>query len=222
MSRAKVVQTHIPYGKPQELTNVMTHAICAALGFVGLVFLLIKSVGESEACIVSAAVFGGMLVAVFVVSVVRHSLRDGKARDVFARFEHCAAPALMLGAYAPVMLCGFGAGTHTDAVWGYTLFAVLAALTAAIITLNGINAEKFKAVCLVGYVLGIIVCVMRVDLIFSLCGEQFFWMIFGGAVAYLAGMIFYSVKFSFGHVLWHVCAAAGAAIHFAAIYIYLL
>lgn len=222
MSKAKVVQTHIPYGKPQELTNIITHAICAALGFVGLVLLLLKCEGIGADCTVSVSIYGVLLVAVFTLSVVRHSLRGGRAREAFARLEHCVAPALMLGAYAPVMLYGFGFGTHTDEVWGYTLFGVLAALTAAVVALNAINAEKFKAVCLAGYVLGILVCVMRVDLVLSLCGEQCFWLIFGGAAAYVAGIIFYSVKLNCGHVLWHAFAAAGAAMHFAAIYIYLL
>ncbi len=226
MSKPKAMQAQIAYGKPEELTNIITHAVGAALGFVGLVFLLLKTTdnGYGGAAHFAVFLFGFAAIAMFTVSALHHAMRSGSAaRCALYRFDHCIVAALMLGVYAPIMLIGMQMGTQTDGIWGYTLFAVIAAMLAVSMALNAIDARAYKVIALVAYIVMGWACVVRIDRIAALCGMDFFRYLFGGSTAYFVGIVFCALKkIPFNHALWHVLVVIGAALHFVGLYCCLL
>lgn len=225
MSKAKVVQTQIAYGKPQELTNIITHALGAALGFVGLVFLMLKTVPQgSTLSSVAVFIYGISVIAMFTVSTLYHSMKYGtRRRAVFRRLDHCTISVLIFGTYAPVMLIGMMRGTRADMIWGYTLFAVVAAMAILSIVFNGINVTKFKVFSLIAYVVMGWACIIRINRILALCGTGCFWFLLGGGIVYSVGILFYAIKkIPFNHAIWHLFVMAGAAMHFVCIYVYML
>lgn len=226
MSKAKVVQTQILYGKPQELTNIITHAIGAAFGFVGLIFLMLETLrlGTAPLGVFSISIYGATLVLTPAMSALHHGMRHGtRARDILGGIDRSTAALLVFGAFAPLLLIGMPRGTDADGVWGYTLFAIAAAATIAATVLNSIDAQKFKAIALVLYILLGAACVVRIDRVWQLCGSGCFWFMLGGAAVYALGLLLYMLKkLPFNHALWHITVLIGAALHFVGIYFYLL
>lgn len=226
MSKPKVVQAQIAYGKPEELTNIISHALGAALSFVGLVFLMLKTTSDADSVRASVAVFlyGLSMIGMFTISTLYHCMRYGTtARAVFRRLDHCSISLIILGTYAPVMLIGMMKGNYSDMVWGYVLFALVAALAVLNIVFNSINVTKFKVFSLVSYVVMGWACIVRINRIAALCGYGCFWFLLGGGIIYSLGIVFYAVKkIPFNHAIWHFFVLGGAAMHFVCIYTYLL
>ncbi len=226
MSKSKVVQAQIAYSRPEELTNIITHALGAALGFVGLVFLMLKttSSGYSALAVTAVFVYGFSTTVMFVISTLYHAMPYGStARAVFRRLDHCTISVLIFGTYAPITLIGLMRGGTADKVWGYVLFAVVAVMAVLSIVLNAINVTKFKAFCLTAYVVMGWACIVRINRIAALCGYGCFWFLLGGGIIYSLGIIFYAVrKIPFNHAIWHLFVMGGAAMHFVCIYTFLL
>ncbi len=226
MSKPKVVQAQIAYGKPEELTNIISHALGAALSFVGLVFLMLKTTAGGDGARSSVAVFlyGLSMVGMFAISALYHCMRYGStARAVFRRLDHCSISLIILGTYTPIMLIGMMKGTQSDMIWGYVLFALVAVLAVLNIVFNSINVTKFKVFSLISYVVMGWACIVRINRIAALCGYGCFWFLLGGGVIYSLGIIFYAIKkIPFNHAIWHFFVLGGAAMHFVCIYTYLL
>ncbi len=226
MSAKKVVQTQVLYGKPEELTNIITHAVGAALSFAGLVFLMLKVTAMDMSALSAVAVFlyGFSMIAMFTVSALYHAMPYGsRARAVFRRLDHCTISVLIFGTYAPMMLIGMMRGNTSDAVWGYVLFAIVSVTAILSIVFNAINVTKFKVFSLIAYVVMGWACLIRINRIVSLCGYGCFWFLLGGGVVYSLGIIFYAIKkIPFNHAIWHLFVMIGAALHFVCIYSYLL
>lgn len=222
----KVVQTQVAYNRPEELTNIITHAVAAALSFVGLVFLMLKTtaLGYAPLGIASAFIYGLAMITMFVISTLYHAMPYGsKRRAVFRRLDHCTISVLIFGTYAPVMLIGMMRGTSADMIWGYTLFAVVSATAILSVVFNAINVTKFKVFSLIAYVVMGWACVIRINRIVALCGWGCFWFLIGGGLAYSLGIIFYAIKkIPFNHALWHFFVTAGAALQFVGVYAYLI
>ncbi len=222
----KVVQAQIAYGRAEEAVNIISHGIGALLSVVGLVFLMIKAVEREVSALGIAAllIYGFAMIIMFTVSTLYHAMPyGGRARAVFRRLDHCSISVLIFGTYAPMMLIGMMRGTHTDLIWGATLFALVAVMAILSIVFNGINVTKFKVFCLIAYVVMGWACVVRIDRIVALCGWECFWFLLGGGIVYSAGIVFYSVKkIPFNHAVWHFIVMAGAALHYVCIYVFLL
>ena len=222
----KVVQTQAAYNRPEELTNIITHAVAAALSFVGLVLLMLKTtrLEYSALGICAVVVFGLAMITTFVISMLCHAMPyGGKAREILRRLDRCTVAILIFGVYAPVMLIGMVRGTNTDAVWGYALFAVIAATAVLSILFSCVDAAKLKAVRLVTYVVMGCACILRVHRIVALCGYNCFWFLLGGSVLYALGIIFYgNRKIPFNHAIWHLFVIAGAALNFTCVYAFMV
>lgn len=182
------------------------------------------ALGYSALGITAAFIYGLSVTVMFAVSALYHSMRYGStARAVFRRLDHCTIAVLIFGTYAPVMLIGLAGGTATDAIWGYTLFAVVAATAMLTVVFNSINVTKFKVFSLVAYVIMGWACIVRINRIAALCGWGCFWFLLGGGLVYSLGIIFYAIKkIPFNHAIWHLFVLGGAAMHFVCIYSYLL
>lgn len=157
----------------------------------------------------------------FVISTLYHAVPQGNAKARLHGLERSTVSVLVFGVFAPIMLIGLALGGGSDAVWGYSLFAVIAATAALAVVFNAVNFEKFKVFSLVAYVIMGWACVIRINRVYALCGAGCFWFLLGGALAYALGMVFYSIKkIPFNHTLMHLTVAAGAALHFVCIYVY--
>ncbi|MCX4312979.1 MAG: hypothetical protein OSJ83_03820 [Clostridia bacterium] len=223
MSGTKALKAQGAYSRPEGPTNFVTYVLAAVLSFVGLVFLLIKASGIGAVAVTAAAVCGVLFVSTFTVGALVHILPSGRVRDVLRGIDRHAVAFLVVGAFAPVLMCGLSRGDAYDAAWGFSLFGVAAACCIAACTVTVLRVKHYKIVCLVLYVAIGLAIALRAMSFVRLVGIDAFWWLFGGGAAYLVGaaIVFYG-KFSFGHTLMHLSVAVGAALHFVCVYLYVL
>ena len=92
-----------------EVLNAVTHGIGAGLSIAGLVILLVKGARlGSPIHVVSYAIYGSMLILLFLSSTLFHSLIFTRAKKVFQVFDHSSIFLLIAGSYTPFCLIKIG------------------------------------------------------------------------------------------------------------------
>ncbi len=222
MSDTKVATPCAAYSKPEELTNVISHALSAALSFVGLVFLLLKAQKSDVPTLgmFAFALFGIVFTTVFVSGAVAHALpRESRSRRAALALDGAAPAVLVFGFFAVVFLYVLPSGTADDRIWGYTLFSTDAALTLAAAVMCAAARDRLKTVRLFLYVASAFLCVVRLERIVAICGYGFFWFLFGGTGLYAAGLIVGALRaVPVRELLGRLLVIGGAAVHFIGIY----
>jgi hemolysin III len=206
------------YSPAEERINILSHALGLLLSVIGLVLLVVKAAALGTTLhVISFAIFGASLVALYAVSTIYHSTKDPKRRTRLRTVDHTAIYVLIAGSYTPFTLVVLS-GTV-----GWTLFGVSWAMAATGIVLKLFYTGRFNILSTSMYVLmGWVIIFAIKPLMAALPEEGIFWL-FAGGIAYTVGAISYSIKkFSFGHALFHIFVLAGSACHFIAVYWYIL
>lgn len=214
----------IVYSRGEEWTNIITHIVAGALSLVASVFMLLRVSRTGDGLkITSIALYSASLIEMYVMSALYHAQPVGRRRRaVFRRFDHCSIALLIAGTYAPFMLIGFVDLGGAAKVCGIVIASVVLAMAILVIVFNAINVAKFRVFCMIAYVIMGWCCVMRADLILRLPGHSFLFLVLGGAT-YTVGILFYRIKrIPWNHAIWHFFVMAASALHFVAVYCYLL
>lgn len=219
--REKRAANQIIYSKKEEWINRITHLVGAVLALIGSALMIVKVSlsGLGALAIVSVCLYSFSLLMLYIMSTLYHWQPVGKRRRaVFRRFDHCSIALLIAGTYAPFMLIGM---YSANKVWAIVLASVVLFFAVLSVVFNAIDVNKFKVYCLISYVVMGWACVIRIDLLVNPL-PSFILLIVGGVV-YTAGIIFYRIKsIPYNHAIWHFFVLAGSALHFAAIYFYLI
>ncbi|MFK7702827.1 PAQR family membrane homeostasis protein TrhA [Pseudomonas caspiana] len=201
-----------------EKFNAWSHLVGAVLALVGAVWLLaIASLQGDIWKIVSVAIYGVTLVALYSASTVYHSVR-GRAKTIMQKVDHFSIYLLIAGSYTPFCL------VTLRGPWGWTLFGVVWGLAVIGILQEIKPRSEARIMSIVIYaVMGWIVLVAVKPLIAALGTVGFTWLAAGGAL-YTIGIIFfaYDTRFRHWHGIWHLFVIAGSLLHFVAICFYVL
>ncbi|WP_122666960.1 PAQR family membrane homeostasis protein TrhA [Pseudomonas viridiflava] len=201
-----------------EKFNAWSHLVGAVLALVGAVWLLaIASLQGDIWKIVSVAIYGVTLVALYSASTVYHSVR-GRAKTIMQKVDHFSIYLLIAGSYTPFCL------VTLRGPWGWTLFGVVWGLAVIGILQEIKPRSEARIMSIVIYaVMGWIVLVAVKPLIAALGTAGFTWLAAGGAL-YTIGIIFfaYDTRFRHWHGIWHLFVIAGSLLHFVAICFYVL
>ncbi|MCI8208039.1 hemolysin III [Pseudomonas sp. S25] len=201
-----------------EKFNAWSHLVGAVLALVGAVWLLaIASLQGDIWKIVSVAIYGVTLVALYSASTVYHSVR-GRAKVIMQKVDHFSIYLLIAGSYTPFCL------VTLRGPWGWTLFGVVWGLAVIGILQEIKPRSEARIMSIVIYaVMGWIVLVAVNPLIAALGTAGFTWLAAGGAL-YTIGIIFfaYDTRFRHWHGIWHLFVMAGSLLHFVAICFYVL
>src|SRR5947207_15626846 len=110
---------------PGERFNSITHLVGTVLAIIATSFAVTLAAIHSGARATTAvAVYGGMLVVLYLSSTLYHSLR-GKAKQIFHVFDHTSIYLLIAGTYTPFTL------VTLRGKWGWWLFGIVWTLAAA-------------------------------------------------------------------------------------------
>ena len=195
---------------PGERFNSITHLVGTVLAIIGAAGLLVVTRG-SAAKIAAMAVYGAMLVLLYVSSTLYHSFR-GRAKRVFHVFDHCAIYFLIAGTYTPLTILTL------RGAWGWTLFGIVWALAAAGIVKDSVFHGRYRAVSVVLYALmGWLVVVAFDPLRHALPPPAIAWLIAGGII-YTVGIGFFAMskRVAYTHGVWHLFVIAGSVCHYVA------
>lgn len=201
-----------------EKFNAWSHLVGAVLAFVGAIWLLVMASLHGDVWkVVSMAIYGVTLVALYSASTVYHSVR-GRAKAIMQKVDHFSIYLLIAGSYTPFCL------VTLRGPWGWTLFGVVWGLAVIGILQEIKPRSEARVMSIVIYaVMGWIVLVAVKPLIAALGTAGFAWLAAGGAL-YTIGIIFfaYDTRFRHWHGIWHLFVIAGSLLHFVAICFYVL
>ena len=108
MQRIKLKDRILPtYTKGEEIFNMTSHIVGAALGVVALVLCIVfAAVKGNTYGIISGSIYGVTMIALYTMSSIYHGLSPKfTSKKVFQILDHCSIFLLIAGSYTPFALC---------------------------------------------------------------------------------------------------------------------
>lgn len=209
----------------REPINTITHLIGAILATCGLVVLLIYTLKNNNTfpSIISSIIFGISMILLYLASSIYHMVK-GSERLIYylKKVDHAMIYVLIAGTYTPFCLLGL------DGVWKWTLISIIwsFAIVGVMLSIFYINMPRFIKTTIY-IIMGWLALVAIYPLYLSLTFKGIFYLILGGIVYTIGGIIYLfkkpnlSIVFGF-HELFHIFVLLGSALHFWAILKYLI
>lgn len=209
----------------REPGSAITHLIAMMMAGAASIPLLIKAgLSGNSSLLAAMIVFIGSMILLYGASTLYHSVNvPDKVLKVFRKIDHMMIFVLIAGSYTPVCLIVLGGKE------GYTMLAIVWTIAVAgmIIKACWITCPKwFSSVIYIA--MGWVVVFVFGKLIHSLPAAAFLWLLAGGII-YTVGGIIYALKLplfnsrheNFGsHEIFHLFVMAGSICHFIFMYCY--
>ena len=223
MQRTNLASRTLPdYTRAEERFNMISHIVGGGMGIAATVLCVVAAALEGNGYgVVSGAIFGGSMVALYTISSVYHGLHGGTGKKVMQILDHCTIYFLIAGTYTPFCLCTI---RQHDSALGWGTFGFVWALAVVGIVLNAIDLKRFQKVSMVLY-LGMGWCIILTGkLIVQLLGSAGFALLVGGGVAYTVGAVFYTLghKRRYIHSVFHLFCLVGSGLHILCILFYVI
>jgi hemolysin III len=192
-----------------ERFNSITHLVGTALAVTGSALLVTRAALDGDPWrIVSFSVFGSMLIVLYAISTLYHSISAARAKAVFRRLDHSAIYLLIAGTYTPFTLV-----TLRGAL-GWSIFGIIWAMAAFGIVRawrwRGEGDPPVWPYLVMGW-LGVLAAV---PLVSRLGADGMAWLAAGGLL-YTAGILFFvnDTRWRHAHGIWHLFVMGGSAAH---------
>ncbi|SAL17672.1 hemolysin D [Caballeronia terrestris] len=197
-----------------ERFNSISHLIGTVLSVAGLAALVTMASMEGDPYkVVSFAVYGAMLFALYLISTLYHWARNPRVKAVLQKCDHSAIYLLIAGSYTPFAL------VTLRGPWGWSLFGVSWGLAAFGIVQELTLGRRTRSVSMVLYVLmGWLALVAVRPLVSALPPAGTAWLVAGGVI-YSAGIYFFinDERIRHGHGIWHLFVLAGSLCQFVSV-----
>ena len=223
MKRTKLSDRQLPdYSRGEEIMNMVTHIVGGAMGIAVLTLCVIRAALHGNVYgVVTSAIYGTMMVAMFTISSVYHGLKPNLGKKVMQVIDHCTIYFLIAGTYTVIVL---SAVRPVYPVLGWCLFGFEWAMTALATTLTAIDLKKynvFSMICYIGMGWAIIPFAKQMLEILTLPG--FLFLLLGG-IAYTVGAVLYGLgkKKKWMHAVFHIFVILGALLQFFCVLFYAL
>ncbi|MDO5425119.1 MAG: hemolysin III family protein [Eubacteriales bacterium] len=205
--------------------SAITHFIGMLMAIFAATPLLIKAMREPDRIhVISLAIFIGSMILLYAASTIYHSLDlSEKANRILRKIDHMMISVMIAGSYTPVCLIvlrGKVGYTLCALVWGIAIVGIL-------VKAFWINCPKwFSSALYIG--MGWLCVIAFTQLINSLSPAAFGWLLAGGLI-YTVGGIIYALKLpifnskhkAFGsHEIFHLFVMGGSVCHFVLMYVY--
>ena len=202
----------------EEVANCVTHGLGLALSLAGFVALVLLAWPGGDAwLVVSCAVYGASLVALYAASTLYHGARTPRAKGFLQALDHCGIYLLIAGTYTPFTL------VTLRGPWGWTLFGLVWSLSLAGIAFRALCGTRYRAVAVGSYVLLGWLCVIAVKPILAVVPLGALAWIAAGGLAYTTGVFFFAAKrIPHHHAIWHLFVLGGSACHYVAVLLYVV
>lgn len=201
-----------------ERFNAWTHLVGAVLSVIGTVVLIVMAAITGDPWkIVSASIFGAMLVLLYSASTLYHSFR-GRAKSILKKLDHFSIYLLIAGTYTPFCL------VTLRGAWGWALFGVVWGLALVGILQEIKPRSEARILSLVIYaVMGWVIIVAVKPLLHHIDTAGFIWLATGGLL-YTGGIVFYAfdTRFKHWHGIWHLFVIGGSLAHYVAVAFYVI
>lgn len=200
----------------EEIANAVTHGIGVLLGIAALVITAVKGAGRQNALyIVSMVIYSVSTIVLYTSSTFYHAFKNGKAKNIFERFDHLSIYILIAGSYTPLCLIAIGG------VKGIVICSIQWALAVIGIVFKAIWIDRFVKIHVLIYLLMGWMIIFFSSSIFKSISSSGFYLLLGGGIAYSIGVLFYVFSwFKYHHFVWHIFVLAGSILIFFCIYLF--
>jgi hemolysin III len=202
----------------EEIANTITHGIGAVLSVAGLVVMvLLATVSTNPLSVTAVAVFGSMLVLLYLISTLYHAIPHGKAKRILKLLDHITIFLLIAGTYTPFALLALSGGPD------WVLLATIWSLALLGIVVKIVWAGRFRGLRIALYVaMGWLAIAWAGPMIANM-GWGGTGLLLAGGLAYTGGIAFYAWdSLPYNHAIWHLFVLAGSAAHFLAIVFFVI
>lgn len=223
MKRTKLKDRILPdYTKGEEIFNMVSHIVGGGFSVAVLVLCVVFSAIRSDAwAVVSSAIYGVSLVALYSMSSIYHGLRHITAKKVMQVLDHCMIYFLIGGTYTPVLLCSI---RRESPAWGWTLFGIVWGLAAAAVVFTAIDLKKYAKLSMACYIGMGWSIVIAAPIALRAMDMRGLLLILLGGIAYTVGAVIYGLgkKRRYMHSLFHMFVLVGSVLQFFGIFLYVL
>jgi hemolysin III len=202
----------------KEPFNAVSHMVGGGIAIAALPVLIVMATGPLA--IVSAAIYGSALIAVFTMSSLFHSIRHPVASPWLFRLDQATIYLLIAGTYTPLALLMVGGP------WGWSLFGIEWGVAfvgiSVLLTLHRTKPWVHQAAYIVlGWAAVLALPHVQGLPLGALA------LVIGGGIAYTGGATLYwrdrAGTWAIGdHGIWHLLVLAGALAHLAFVLLYVL
>ena len=208
----------------EEIMNAVSHAVGFIASVVGSTLLMTEAIAKgTDYHYWSAALFSFSLMFLFFSSTLYHSFfMLPSAAWILQIFDHVGIYFLIAGSYTPFMLIGLHHSSEARFLLAVEwLLAALGAIYAASVDLSKPMTNVIE--CTVFLTMGF-GCILVLPQMNASMPVECVNLLFVGGAAYALGIIFYVMgeyKPIF-HVFWHCVVVLAAALHWFAVYFYVM
>ncbi|GAB4445516.1 MAG: hemolysin III family protein [Anaerolineales bacterium] len=206
------------FKKLREPVNSLTHWAGAALALAGLIALLIVG-WDTPAKVISLAIYGISLIAMFSASATYHMVRvKDRALEIFRKIDHSAIYLLIAGTYTPFCVNAF------EGFWKWGMLSIIwsLALIGIVVKVFYIRAPRWLNAGI--YILmGWLAVGASGQMLSALPAWVFGWLIAGGVIYTLGAIVYITKIFNFKpgvfgfHEMWHIFVLLAAIAHYVAV-----
>ncbi len=224
MKRIKLQDRILPdYTRGEEIFNMVSHIVGGGVGIIALALcIVVAALHGSPVGVVSGAVFGASMIALYTISSVYHGLKPHlMAKKVLQVIDHCTIYLLIAGTYTPIMLCAL---RPVNPKMSWIIFGVVWGMAVLGIVFNAIDLRRYRVPSMICYLaMGwCVVVAMRPTL--AALGEGGSRLLVAGGVLYTVGAVFYMFgrKARYIHSVFHLFVLCGSICHLLCILFYVL
>ena len=221
MKRTKLADRALPnYSAGEEIMNTVTHIVGGAMGVAALCLCVaFAALRKNVYGIVTSAIFGCCMIALYSVSSVYHGLKPGMGKKVMQVIDHCTIYFLIAGTYTVMALSAIRP-TYPRLGWG--LFFFEWAMAAIAVTLTAIDLKAYSVlsmVCYIGMGWAIIPFARIVLEVLTLPG---FLLLLLGGISYTIGAVLYGLGRTrkWMHSVFHIFVVLGSFLQFLSVLMY--
>ncbi|HRN68787.1 MAG TPA: hemolysin III family protein [Promineifilum sp.] len=201
------------YTLGEEIAHSVTHGIGAALSLAALVTLLVLAIIHGTKWhILSFAVYGVSLFAVYLASTLYHGVQKPRLRPILRKVDHACIYLLIAGTYTPFVLISMRSSlglTLLTAVWAMAVFGIVYKI---------FFIDHFAVLTTLIYVaMGWMSMFAWREMVANIPQTGLVLLVAGGGL-YTVGVIFYAMtKIRYTHAVWHLFILGASACHFVAV-----
>lgn len=219
MSDIKEVKSHNTYNQKEERLNIISHGIGAGFSIIALVLLIQKGLemGTTKA-LLSMLVYGISLIVLYFASTLYHASTNPKWRNPLNVWDHISIYLLIAGSYTPFVLLVLKGSL------GWWIFGIVWAFALVGIIIKVFFFGKYGKLSAISYVIMGWIAVFAIFDFVEVMGNTGTFLLFGGGIAYTVGAVLYMLdnKLPYNHAIFHIFVLIGSAMHFWAVYYYVV
>lgn len=201
------------FGRPQELANILLHAIGILFGLMATPWLISKSaIKDNDAGVVSICIYCACFILLFTASTLYHLTVKKRLKRLVKKLDRISIYFMIAGTYTPILWHYLHNSTGIALLcilWGLVLMGILFEL---------FFPDRFNIFSVISYLIMGLIFVFVPRPFFAALPNSVTTLVIAGVACYCIGVIFYLwQKWSYHHALWHGLVLAGGVCHYIAV-----